>query len=366
MNYYLKSMVAVSLAILLVFLIKQVRSVGVVPARFEGTFDMYQNFTVSFYIYDEEGGYFYLVPDENITRIIVPDCNYWCPNKTYYVEPNTYLTNGTRVTILMNSNVTNITGKVAVYPVTNESGTVSIIGGVAVSLDLEFVRSAVTTTTTTTSSTSSTSTTTTTTTQPKSSSSHSSHSGSGSGWIVHSTTTTTTTTTTIPYIITVGVSPAKVRIYDLNPQTTVTFKLWNDKGNVDANITIMPDENCSELIANELPKWVIVPKGTDMFNNPVTLNVTFKKPTSSFECGISFFGKPLGYKEQGGMIRIRRGVKARIFAEPVTQKLNQTTTTTLQSPQKEFSISPIIPIAFFGIGVAIFLFWFFRNFEIVV
>ena len=111
---------------------------------------------------------------------------------------------------------------------------------------------------------------------------------------------------------------------------------------------------------------VIVPKGTDMFNNPVTLNVTFKQPTSSFECGISFFGKPLGYKEQGGMIRIRRGVKARIFAEPVTQKLNQTTTTTLQSPQKEFSINPLVPIAFFGIGVAIFLFWFFRNFEIVV
>jgi len=315
-------------------------SVGIVPAKIVDTHAIGTDFTVSFRIFDKDGGYFELIPDSNVSQIIVPDCDYWCPNKTYYVEPNTYITNGTRVTLLLHSNISSVRGKVSVCPVSGETGFVTVRGCVALVLNLTFVQSSTTTTvpSTTTSSCTTTTSVPATTSIPTS---MASIGGSGSG-VVDLSAGFSVTTTLKPLTVTVGVSPAKVYLYN---STTITFKLWNDKGTVDGNFSIVPDENCSSLISNKLPSWIIVKKGTTM-DSPVYLNVSFKKPEKEFECGISFLATPVGYNEIG-MLRVRRGVTVRIFAQP----LNVTITDTQDNSLILFKIIAVLALVGFIIFV---------------
>jgi len=311
-------MFVVMFGIFLFLIVKEVYSVGVIPAKIEGIYEINKEFKVSFYIFDKKGGEFYLKPDENISRIIVPDCNYWCPGKTYHVESNTYLTNGTLVTILMKSDVPEVRGKIGVYPKKEGGGTVSIIGGVAVVFDMKFESGV--------------------------SEEGSSGDGSGESGGVPGVSPATTTTTTInePLSVTIGVSPAKVTLYS---KSTVRFSIWNSNGTVDGNVTIEPDENCSQLIVGELPDFIIVPKGTTM-DDPVYLDITFD-PKKSTTCGISFYVEPVGYKSTGPL-NVRRGVKVMVTSSPIN------TTTTLPN-QTSGSILPYVVVGIVALVIVGFI-----------
>ena len=346
LKYYLMSMAVVSFFVLLYTVLTHSVSIGVVPAKIEQDIPVATISTITFTIFNQgdQDTTYILVPDENISSIIVQDCNYWCENKTYFVPAGTYLTNGTRVTILVFSNSSGeIRGKITVMPSVSGSGTVGVIGSVAVTLDLNFYQP---TSSTTTTSTTSASIKTTTTIQ---------HTGGGGG--SHKTTTSTTLSTsststisTFVPIITVGVSPAKVYV---RGKTTVTFRLWNDKGNVDANFTIEPDENCSRYIQGSLPSSIIVPKGTTM-QHPVTLNVTFSQPTESFECSISFFGEPVNYKRSGNLL-IKHGVKARVFFQ-------QPSSTTVPSPSESINVFPLLLGSLAVLGLVLFFYFTTKSF----
>jgi len=349
MNYLVGDDMKYLPILVILLLLPTVGAVGVIPAIIEGSYPTHQNTTIFFNIFDEEGGYFLVIPEENITDVVVSDCNYWCWNKTYYVPPNSSFRTGTRVEIILNANQSGLyMGKFLVIPNTSTSGAVGIIGGVAVNVKIDFYEQQTTTTTTlpneTTTTSSSTTTTvpTTTTTVHRSSSSGS----SSSGHVVIGTTTTTTTTTTSTTLVTtttttqplkvsIGVSPAKITLYG---PATVEFRLWNAGGTVDANITIEPDENCTHLIVGELPKFVIVPDGTTI-QNPIFLNVSFNT-TEPVTCGISFLAKPVGYHETGP-VNIRHGVRAEVISKP----LNITTNSELS---KQGSVVPYV-----GVGLLV-------------
>jgi len=330
----------------LLLLLPTVGAVGVIPAKIEGSYPTHQNTTIVFNIYDEEGGYFLVIPKENISQVVVSDCNYWCWNKTYYVPPNSSFRTGTKVEMILNANQSGYyEGLIAVLPNETAGGAVGIIGGVAVNVNIDFYGQQTTTTTTlpnkTTTTSSSTTTTvlTTTTTVHRSSSSGSSSSGhvviGATTTTTTSTTLVTTTTTTQPLKVSIGVSPAKITLYG---PATVEFRLWNAGGTVDANITIEPDENCTHLIVGELPKFVIVPNGTTL-QNPIFLNVSFNT-TEQVTCGISFLAKPVGYHETGP-VNIRHGVRAEVISKP----LNITTNSELS---KQGSVVPYV-----GVGLLV-------------
>jgi len=308
----------------LILCVGYVKAIGVAPAKVEKDLLVGVNHTINLWLFNTENvsGYYVLVPDENVSQVLVEDCNYWCSGKTYWVEGNTFLTEGTLVQLLFYSNVSrHVYGKIGVYPYSESGGMVGVVGGVAASFDLDFYEETPqeeedSTTTTTTTSTTTTSTTTTTIHQTTTSTTSvryrtRSRSSSHKRSTFRITTTTTTTTTTIPksYVINVGVAPAKIYIQD---EANITVMFWNSAGNVDAIFIVEPDSNCSLLLNGEFPAKVLVPMNTTR-SNPVKFNLSFKKPYDSFECGINVIGRPANYSI-GGVIRVKSGVKIRVFS----------------------------------------------------
>jgi len=336
--------------LLFLLLLPTANSIGVIPAKIETSFPANQNSILTFYIYDSQGGYYTVTPTDNLTSVVVSDCNYWCWNKTYYVPPNTTYTNGTKVEVLVNGQPGYYEGKFVILPSTTESGMVSVIGGVATEVKLTFnptTTSPYSVSTTAKGSSVQRSVTSTTTSSSTTLPSGVSHRATGQSTTGGSTTSTTlvVTTTTTPSV-SLGITPAKVTLYS---NTTITFIIYNP-GNYEANITIEPDPVCSSIIKSELPDSLIIPANTTIFNG-VKLPIYFE-PKQNLTCGINFLVAPKGY----GNIMLKQGVRVTITSNVTAKDL----ATNLYDKEK------VAVLIFLGLTGAVTLIYFVLKYLFII